>query len=157
MALGPRKFRVLSCIDLFSGKAVRSLAPHEAWAEAPAPSRSTASDGHSNLIYAVHFNRQERTMSDNRERQATEPGQVPMTTSARAPAVRSEGAVAIGATVIGALALGAFAVGALAIGKLAIGQLSLGRTRIRSGQIDHLRIARLTIEELQVQRVTRAR
>ena len=104
------------------------------------------------------FSRQEHSMSGDGESQSAESGQVPVPTPDRVPAVRREGAVAVGATAIGALALGAFAVGALAvgalaIGKLAIGQLGLGRARLRSGQVDELRIARLTIQELRVERM----
>jgi hypothetical protein len=96
----------------------------------------------------------EWTMSGNGQTQAADSSRLPATTPARTPAVRREGAVAIGATAIGALALGALAVGAIASGKLAIGQLVLGRARLRKGQVDELRITRLTIGELRVERVS---
>ncbi len=40
----------------------------------------------------------------------------------------------------------------MAIGKLAVGQLALGRARPRRGKVDDLLIARLTIEELRIER-----
>ena len=42
--------------------------------------------------------------------------------------------------------------GVVAIGRLAIGQLRVGRANMRSGQIDELRITRLIIEDLRIDR-----
>jgi hypothetical protein len=64
------------------------------------------------------------------------------------------GAAALGAVALGAVALGAVVLGVLAIGKLAIGRLALGRAKLHRGQVDGLRIGRLIIEELRVERVT---
>jgi hypothetical protein len=111
------------------------------------------SDGCFNLRYDTGFGPQERGMSNYDAQRSSDTGKVPVTTLVRAPAVRRERAIAVVATAMGALALGALAVGALAIGTLAIGQLALGRAKLRSGQVDELRIARLTIEELRVGRV----
>lgn len=111
------------------------------------------SDGCFNLRYDTGFDPEERGMSNYDAQWSADTGQVPVTTVVRTPAVRLERAVAIVATAVGALALGALAVGALAIGKLVIGQLALGRAGLRNGQVDELRIARLTIEELRVERV----
>jgi hypothetical protein len=60
------------------------------------------------------------------------------------------GALALGAAALGALAVGTIAVGAVAIGWLAIGRLTLGKVKLRDGDIDELRIARLTISELRI-------
>ena len=78
--------------------------------------------------------------------------QVPVPASSRMPAVRHEGAVTIGAVAVGALALGAVAVGALAIGKLAVGQLAMTRAKLRKGQVGELRISRLIVQELRIDR-----
>jgi hypothetical protein len=96
--------------------------------------------------------RQERTMNGNDERRADDPGQIPVPRAAGTLWVRREGAVAIVATAIGALAVGALAVGAMSIGRLAIGRLTVGRTSLRSGQVRELRIARLIVEDLWIER-----
>jgi hypothetical protein len=59
---------------------------------------------------------------------------------------------------VGALALGALAVGALAIGRLALGRLTIGQfvgrpTPPGRQQGEEFWIARLTVEELRVERV----
>jgi hypothetical protein len=58
---------------------------------------------------------------------------------------RQERAVTVGAVALGALAIGALAIGAMAIGRLGVGKLTVGRAKLRSGEVDELRIARLTI------------
>ena len=50
--------------------------------------------------------------------------------------------------------IGGLAVGALAIGTLAIGQLSLGWAGLRRGRVDDLHVARLTVTELRIERVS---
>jgi hypothetical protein len=93
-------------------------------------------------------------MSNNGNDEAARSGRL-MTATARLPAVRREGAVAIGATTVGALALGAVAMGALAIGKVAIGQLAFGQAKARRRRRpeDDLVVAQLTIRELTIERV----
>ncbi len=118
---------------------------------------SRKTDGHFDLRYPAGSNRRERKVSGDQESAAAASAQVPAQTADRAPSVRGEAAVAIGAAVIGALALGALAVGVLAIGRLAIGKLALGRARLRSGTVDELRIARLTIGELRIERMPERR
>jgi hypothetical protein len=112
-----------------------------------------AARGHSNLRCSIGLNALETTMSDAGQSEALETGQVPVVPKDRTLVVRREGAATFGALAIGALALGAVAVGAVAIGRLAIGWLGVGRATLRSGQIDDLRITRLTIGELRVENV----
>ena len=87
-------------------------------------------------------------MDNNGNGGAARSGQL-MAATARLPAVRREGAVAI-AMAVGALALDAVAMGALAIGQLAPGQAKVGRRR---EQEDDLVTARLTIRALTMVRV----
>ena len=94
------------------------------------------------------------SMTDETDAAPTMAEQVPVPTTRTVPAVRREGAVAIGAVAVGALAVGALAIGAVAIGKLAIGQLSLGRARLHRGWVDDLHIARLTVAERRIERVS---
>lgn len=100
---------------------------------------------------------QENKMTDTAqtesvEAEAAETAQVPVATVSRPPSIRRTGVASVGIAAVGALAFGAVAVGAVAIGSLAIGRLALGRAKLHRGQVDELRIARLIIGELRVER-----
>ena len=62
------------------------------------------------------------------------------------------GAVATGAVALGALAVGACAIGSLAIGRLAIGALALRRAHVHRLAADEVRIGRLVVGDLVVDR-----
>jgi len=76
---------------------------------------------------------------------------------ARRQRVQANGAVATGAVATGAVALGALAVGACAIGSLAIGRLAIGALALRRAHVhrlaaDEVRIGRLVVGDLVVDR-----
>jgi len=71
---------------------------------------------------------------------------------ARRQRVQANGAVATGAVALGALAVGACAIGSLAIGRLAIGALALRRAHVHRLAADEVRIGRLVVGDLVVDR-----
>jgi hypothetical protein len=62
------------------------------------------------------------------------------------------GPIALRAAAIGAASSGAFAVGALAVGAIAVGAFTAGRVSVRRAYFKDVRIDRLTVGELNLER-----
>ena len=63
---------------------------------------------------------------------------------------------ALGLAAVGALAIGAFAVGSMAIGALAVGAVALGKVAVGKLMVKEAHLKRVVIEELVVNRESRA-